>query len=329
MSQNYSGTRNIILFCSIAAILLLFVYLSLNPYKTKSDTLHIGITQWPGFEYLFITKKQGFFEQVGLDIELVELSSLSEVRRAFERKKIDGMTATLVEVLEAYKYSGNVAQPIVVTSYSKGSDEILASGNIKTIKDLKGKKIGVESGSFSTYLVNYALSMNDIDNSEVILIPMELHKLPNALKFGKVDAITSYPPTSIAIKKQLNTNVIFSSSSISQNILDVIAVNNDVLKERPELQNKLTNAWGLTLEYVSEHPNESYAILTDRLPISIDEFKQSMNLIHLVNEDEQNKYMNENGVLSEYLKETGNIVLRHLDREKFDYSQFIFNKNTQ
>ena len=73
MSQNFSGKRNTITFLLIAATLLLFVYISSNPYESKQETIRIGIHQWPGYEYLFIAKKQGFFKQVGLDIELVEL----------------------------------------------------------------------------------------------------------------------------------------------------------------------------------------------------------------------------------------------------------------
>ena len=324
MSQNFSGRRNIILFLLISVTLLLYIYISLNPTNNPTKKLHIGITQWPGFEYLFIAKKQKFFEQVGLDIELVELSSLSEVRRAFERGKIDGMTATLVEVLEAYKYSGRIAQSVLVTSYSKGADEILASQNIKSMRDLRGKKIGLVAGSFSAYLVNYALAMNDIKESEVILMPMELHKLTSSLKSGKVDAITSYPPKSILIKKQLNTNVIFSSASIAQNILDVIALDKNILEKTPDLQNKFIEAWGLTLDYVSKNTEESYSTLAERLYISAEDFKKAMNNIHLVNKAEQDAYLNDVDALTKCFKNTGDIVLRHLDLENFDYSRFIF-----
>lgn len=324
MSQNFSGKRNIISFLLLAAGLLLLVYLSSNTYESKQETVRIGITQWPGFEYLFIAKKQGFFKQVGLDIELVELSSLAEVRRAFERGKIDGMAATLVEVLEAYKYFGHVAQPIIVTDYSEGADEILATGNHKTIKDLKGKKIGIEAGSFSSYLVRSALDINNIKYSDVVLIPMELHKLPMALKSGKVDAITSYLPLSIAIKKQLDVNVVFDSSSIPQKLLDVIAINQNVLKKNPELQQRFLQAWELTLNYADKYPEESYVTLTERLPISIDEFKYSMSLIHLLSAQEQKLYFKKEGIIRNNLIKIGEIVFNNHKNEEIDYSQFLY-----
>jgi len=325
MSQNFSGKRNTITFLLIAATLLLLVYISSNPYVSKLETIRIGIHQCTGHEHLFIAKKQGFFKQAGLDVELVELSSLTEVRRAFERGKVDGMASTLIEVLEAFKYSGKIAQPVLIIDYSNGADEILGSTKINTIKELNGKKIGVESGSLSTYLVSRALEMNDIKSSEVVIMPMELHDMPTALKTGKVDAITSYPPTSVAIKKQMGVNVLFDSSTIPNEILDVIAINKEVLAKNPELQKQLLQTWKLTLDYTRNYSEEAYNILTERLMISVNDFKQAMDHINLVGHHEQSQYFKE-GLLMESLLKTGEVVFKHLEVEEIDYSQFIYNE---
>ena len=325
MSQNFSGKRNTITFLLIAATLLLLVYISSNPYVSKLETIRIGIHQCTGHEHLFIAKKKGFFKQAGLDVELVELSSLTEVRRAFERGKVDGMASTLIEVLEAFKYSGKIAQPVLIIDYSNGADEILGSTKINTIKELKGKKIGVESGSLSTYLVSRALEMNGIKSSEVVIMPMELHDMPIALKTGKVDAITSYPPSSVAIKKQMGVNVLFDSSTIPNEILDVIAINKEALSKNHELQKKLLQTWKLTLDYKRNNSEEAYNILTERLMISVNELKQAMDHINLVGHHEQSQYFTEDLLMKSLLK-TGEVVFKHLEVEEIDYSQFIYNE---
>ncbi len=324
MSQNFSGSRNIILFLLTSAFLITLIHLSLKSNQEKSEVIRIGLTQWPGFEHLFIAKKQGFFKQASLNIELVELSSLAEVRRAFERNKIDGMATTLVEVLEAYKYSSNIAQPILVTDYSKGADEILATEKLDSVKDLKGKKIGIEAGSMSTYLVYSALDMYNIQHSEVVLVPMDVHKLGKALKSKKVDAITSYPPISISIKKQLDVNIIFDSSQISQKLLDVVAVNTKTLAKHPKLQEHLRYAWKLTLDYVNEHPEDSLITLTERIPVSIEEFKDSMNSIQMVSTDEQEPYFKQDGEIINSLIKTGDIVFMNSEKKDIDYSKFLY-----
>ena len=326
MSQNLSGPRNIILFLAIAAILLIFIYQNSITFENKQETIRIGITQWPAFEYLFITKKMDFFKQAGLNVELVELSSLAEVRRAFSRGKVDGMAATLVEVLEAYKYSEKVAQPILITSYSKGSDQIIATSAIKSLKQLKGKKIGIEAGSTSSYLVSYALKMNNINQSEVMIMPMEMNKLSRALSSGRVDAITSYPPNSIAIKKQMDVNVLFDSSQMQDDFLDVIAINKKILDENPSLHYKFLNAWDLTIKYANVHPDESYVILTERIPISINEFKQAMKNIHLVSAVQQQEYFSENSMIIDYFTKIGDIVFNN-SKEEVNYSKFIYESN--
>lgn len=324
MSQIFSGKRNIITFLLIAATLLVLVYTSSNPYENKQETIRIGINQWPGYEYLFIAEKQGFFKQEKLDVELVELSTLAGVRRAFERGKLDGMAATLIEVMEAYKYSGRIAQPVLITDYSNGADQILGSTHLKSIKDIKGKKIGVEAGSLSTYLVNYALNTNNIKSSEVIMVPLDTHKFVNALKNRRVDAITSYPPASIALKKEFNLNILFDSSLIPHKLLDIVAIDRDILIKHPKFQNKLLRVWELTLSYVDKHPLEAFEILTERFQISKNEFQQSLASIHLIPAHEQDRYFNKEGLLKKSLIKTGEIVFKHLDREKIDYSMFIY-----
>ncbi len=328
MSQNLSSPRNIILFLAIAAVLLTLIYQNSITFEKTQASIRIGITQWPGFEYLFITKKMGFFEQANINVELIELSSLAEVRRAYSRGKVDGMAATLVEVLEAYKYSNKIAKPILVIDYSKGSDEILATNNIKFIEQLKGKKIGVEAGSLSSYLVNNALKLNNIKQSDVVIVPMPLNKLSRALKSGKVDAITSHPPESIKIKKQLDVNVLFDSSELPENILDVIAIDQEVLDKFPAIQNQMNTAWNLTLSYVNEFPKESYDTLTERIPISVSEFKQAMQKIKLVNAEEQNFYFSGNKMLENYLITTGDIIFKKPQNE-IDYSIFLHQSHAQ
>ena len=325
MSQNFSGMRNIILFLLIAVPLLALIYNFSQPDNIANEKIRIGIDQYPGFEYLFVAEKEGFFKEAGLQIELVELSSLTEVRRAFERNKIDGMTSTLVEVLEAYKYSDRIAQIALVIDFSNGADVILASPKIKSVQDLRNKKIGIESGSLSSYLLYRSLELNNLKPTDITLMPMEKHEMFSALKTGKVDAITSYPPHSVTIQKLLQVNQIFDSSEIPGEIMEILAIDKKVLSKRPDLQGKLHRVWGKTREYIETNPDKAYATLVERFPISIEEFKQAMEKIQLVGSEDQNKYLTLGGIAQTTLEKIGNNVFLHSEKKPSDYSQFIYN----
>ena len=317
--------RNIILFLLIAIPLLILIYYYSQPDSTAKEKLHIGIDQYPGFEFLFIAEKEGFFKEAGIQIELVELSSLTEVRRAFERNKIDGMTSTLVEVLEAYKYSDRIAQIALVIDISNGANVILASPEINSVQDLRNKKVGIESSSLSSYLLYRSLELNNLKPTDITLVPMEKHEMLPALKNGKVDAITSYPPQSVTIQNLLQVNQIFDSSEIPGEIMDVLAIDKKVLSKRPDLQGKLHRIWGKTHQYIDTNPEKAYATLVERFPISIEEFKQSMEKIQLVGSEDQNKYLTLDGITHMTLEKIGNNVFLHSEKKPSDYSQFIYN----
>lgn len=318
--------RNIILFLIIAIPLLVLINFSLQTKNTPDKSIRIGVNQWPGFGYLFIAKQQGFFKEAGLNIELVELSSLIEVRRAFERGKVDGMAATSIEVLEAYKYSRRIAQAIMIIDYSNGADVILGSPLVKTIGDLKGKTIGVESGSLSSYMTHRALELNAIKQSEVTMVSMDLHDMLPALRTEKVDAIYSYIPVSEVIKKQFSVNHLFDSSDIPGEIIDIIAIDQAVLPRFPELQTKLQQVWARTLEYVMNNPENAYNILTARIPISNNELREFMRYVYFVGPHEQFEFLKPNGTLQQNLNKIGSIVYSHT-KNNLDYSQFVYNKN--
>ena len=83
------------IFGFIAAALGLFSVLALSACsEAPSDPLRVGINPWPGYGPLFLAADKGFFAEEGIDVELVELTSLADVRRAFERGQIDGMTSS-------------------------------------------------------------------------------------------------------------------------------------------------------------------------------------------------------------------------------------------
>src|SRR5437667_11275229 len=92
--------------------------------------LRIGINAWPANEFLFLAQEKGFFAAQGVDVRLIEYSSLGDVRRAFDRGQLDGMTATLVELLQSREGSRPAPRAFMATNVSNGADVIVARGEI-------------------------------------------------------------------------------------------------------------------------------------------------------------------------------------------------------
>jgi NitT/TauT family transport system substrate-binding protein len=75
---------------------------------------------------------------------------------------------------------GNGAKSVMVmlTDYSNGNDIIVGKPNIKTLKDLKGKKVGIEVGLVEHLLLLNGLKKAGMSESDVTLVNAKTNETP-------------------------------------------------------------------------------------------------------------------------------------------------------
>ena len=95
--------------------------------------LRIGMSPWPGNEFLFLAAAKGFFAAEGVEVRLIESTSLGDVLSAFDRAEIDGMTGTLADVLESRDRTERAPRAFMALGTSSGTDVILARGGVVTV----------------------------------------------------------------------------------------------------------------------------------------------------------------------------------------------------
>ncbi len=144
---------------------------------------------------------------------------------------VAGPAATEAEVLNGNVLVG-IANPISVapvilnegaplkiigTTYQKNPFTILSlkdGANIKTVKDLIGKKIGVQAGPNET-LFDALLKANGIDASKVTKVPVQYDPAP--LVNGEVDGFLAYVTNESFIVEQQGypvTNLLFADNGL-------------------------------------------------------------------------------------------------------------------
>jgi hypothetical protein len=102
------------------------------------EPIRFATNPWPGYDPLYIARDKGYFDDAGLNVALVDLTSIGASRRAFERGQVDGCGATLVEILLAADQSGLRPQIAAVVDYSSGADALIAAGSVKNLAALRG-----------------------------------------------------------------------------------------------------------------------------------------------------------------------------------------------
>ena len=250
-------------FNKLIGIIISLATLALAACSSHIDhPLRVGTNFWAGYEPIYLARSLNFYDDT--QIHLAELPSASEVIHAFRNETLDVAALTLDEALTLLA-DGIDLKVILVMDYSYGSDVLLAKPNIKSLQDLTGKRVAVETTAVGAILLNGALETANISVSDITIENCQFDQHLEC--YNSSDAIITYEP----LKTQLinkGANVIFDSSQIPGKIIDVLVAHNRVVKNHPEGLKKLISGYYKARDHLSKHPDDASKKMSDRMGIS-------------------------------------------------------------
>lgn len=246
--------------------------------KKTGAPLKIAYSDWPGWVAWDIGVQKGWFKDEGVDVDFKWFEYMPSME-AFSAGKVDAVAVTNGDALVTGS-SGSPSIGILINDFSNGNDMIVAKPGIKTMADLKGKKIGVEVGLVDHLLLMYALESARMTDKDVKLVNMPTDQTPQALKSGQVDAIAAWQPNSgAALREVPGSTPIFTSSNVPGLIYDVLAVNPKSLRERHDDWMKVAKVWFKIAGFVKDEKNvdEAAKIMSARVSLTPDAYKKLMS----------------------------------------------------
>lgn len=297
--------------------------------EAPSQPLRVGIDPWPGFAPLFLAADQGFFAEEGVDVELVELSSLADVRRAFERGQTDGMASSLVEVLDADRNSERAPVIALMADYSNGADVILAKRDITNVAALKGQRIGLEPSSLNRFILARALAQGGLSMADVEIVSLPQAGLKEAVEVGLVDAVVTYPPISTNIKQTGLMAQIFTSADIPGEVSDVVSFDRETALRRSADIDALVRAWGRAIDAIAENPKESYQVIARYIGMNVDDLEDTYNGIELISADRQAGFLRADGALADGIQTLSVFLWPEEERENAQSVSRFFRASTR
>src|SRR5262245_29742928 len=151
--------------------------------NNQGKPLKIGYSDWPGWLVLEIGKQKGFFKAAGVEVDLIWFDNYGKSIESYSAGKLDGIAIMCGDSLAA-KSSTIVG----LTDFSESNDMIVGKPGIGSIKDLKGKSVGLEENLVEHLLLVEALKQNGMTEADVTIKKMPTEETIAALKTGKVDA---------------------------------------------------------------------------------------------------------------------------------------------
>jgi NitT/TauT family transport system substrate-binding protein len=279
--------------------------------------IRIGIAPWPAFEVLYLAQERELFASEGVDVRLVEYSSLGDARRAYERGDVDGMTCTLAELLRARERGQRRPVAILMTDVSNGADALIARAPIASPRDLAGRRVGVDVSSIGPLLVSRALDSAGLALRHVTLVAIDAGDARRALAEGRVEAVASPAPESLEVLRDEASHAIFSSAELPGEIVRIVALDDEILARRTSDATALVRAWDRAVRLAVEHPAESDAIMAGRERTSVEDFRDALDGCRLLSSREQRPSFAPGGALERAIRDTDRI-LRAADRIRGD-----------
>lgn len=243
----------------------------------QSPALRLGSSIWPGDELFYLARDQHFWRED--QIHLIEYTSTAELSRAFRNGTLDGGLCTLDEALLLVQERQDI-HILLVTDVSNGADVILAKPNFRDLKDLRGRRIGVESTGVGAYVLSRALELADLTVHDVEIVPLEFSEEQDALEKGSVDAVVTYEPVRTKLKNA-GARQLFDSTAISGEILDVLVVRTSYLTASPDNARLLVEAFFRAQRYARENPGGFVKGAAVREKVTPQEFRESMTLLRV------------------------------------------------
>ena len=120
-----------------AAVFLGVLAAQAEAEETKLSVALIGLTasNWSGF----VAKEKGFFKDQGLDVEWISTGQSSKAAQSVMAGAAPMGSSSMLDTIRAIYAGGNLL--IFANSLARGIHELVATKDIKSVSDLKGKRV--------------------------------------------------------------------------------------------------------------------------------------------------------------------------------------------
>ena len=250
--------------------------------REPEPPLRIGTNVWIGSEPLYLARELGHLDPKV--VQLVEYPSASEVLRAFRNQAIDGMVISLDEL---FGLAADGLQPriILAVDVSHGADAVVGRSGMRTMKDLKGKRVAVEGGALGAFVLSRALALNGMQPGDVDIVHLESNEQPGAFEKGQVDGAVTFDPFRAQFLRA-GATTLFDSTQIPGEIVDLVAVRATVLDKQPKAVQALLAGWFRAIDYLKREPKDAARRMGIRQQTSADQFLQALDGLHIPSREE-------------------------------------------
>jgi NitT/TauT family transport system substrate-binding protein len=235
----------------------------------QKPSFTVGWSVYVGWDPYYYMAKSGILkkwaDKYGINIK-VQRFDYAPSLDAFVAKNIDACVMTNMEALDMPAAAGVDTTAIIVGDYSNGNDAVIVRQNLG-FAQIPGKEVLLVEKTVSQYLFERGMAMNGQESQikRVKYVNTSDSDIAGAfLTNPSKPVVVTWKPLVSQIAKARDTKVIFNSSQIPGEILDLLVVRTDILNRQDGSGEKFAKAMtGAWYEVMSQMAAGNDKVLTE------------------------------------------------------------------
>jgi len=219
-------------------------------------TIYVGWMPWPYAVEAGIVKK--WADKYGITITVTQINDYVESINQYTAGKFDGVTVTNMDALTIPAAGGVDTTAMIVGDFSNGNDGVVLKKG-KSLADIKGRKINMVELSVSHYLLARGLSSVKLKEKDIKVVNTSDADIVAAFKSPDSTAVVTWNPQLMEVKAEPGSTLVFDSSKIPGEIIDLLVLNTETLKDNPNLAKALVGIWYETIGLMSDEGDKGKA----------------------------------------------------------------------
>jgi sulfonate transport system substrate-binding protein len=223
-----------------------------------------------------MTANKGFFAQQNLNIKALRFSSGPACAEALYSGAADigamGDTTAVITVSRSDKFK-------IIASHATGEHRhrvmVRKDSKLKTLKDLKGKRLGVKKGTSTYGGLLAALKTSGIAPQKIRIIDLTPPTMTDALLAGSIDAFVASEPTP-SVAEEKGARELTTLGGLDNEYPILILANKKILHAHPQAVKRFVQALQQAEDYAAKHSKETAQIMAQETGLKLSTTKRAM-----------------------------------------------------
>ena len=227
------------------------------------EKVSMAFCTWTGYSPMFIALEKGYFEEAGIDMDIQVIEDESTYTSLITKGAVQFLATAVDPNIKMYA-NGADSRYVLTMDNSCGADGLVATADITSLDDLKGKTVALDKSASSYYFFLKALEQDSsLTEADVEVLDMgDTTEAGLAFMAGNVDAAIMWEPElSEALDSVDGAHLVISTEDYPDTVMDSLVVNTTYAAENPEIVAAVEEAWYKAVDFLNENPDEAHELM--------------------------------------------------------------------